>query len=160
MGARDWSGFYINSCTTLLQTSGSTEASLQEMEDRVRDVFPPEEGDDDEELEGWTGRSDPSTSVEEDSTDKGEGDEQAKEGKEKEPAAEQRVARRHDDTLTIFQSPALQFFQQRTFQGLEYSADMEQSTSLQQGLFGTASGYATATATKAQADENGKKEAT
>ena len=43
--------------------------------------------------------------------------------------------------MTIFNSPALEFFQQRSFQGLEFSAEEGASTKVQQGQFGTASGY-------------------
>jgi diphthamide biosynthesis protein 2 len=144
LGARDWTGYYINSTTTLMQDSGATESGLQAMEERVRDTFPPEE-DDEDEAKDLTGQSTSYAQEEEDEEEEKEGDEQGdataivESEQQKEKA--QQIAKRQDDRMTIFNSPALEFFQQRTFQGLEFSAEEGASTKVQQGQFGTASGY-------------------
>ena len=141
LGARDWTGYYINSTTTLMQDSGATESGLQAMEERVRDTFPPDEDDEDEVID-LTGQSMSYAQEREEEEGDEQGDATATaESEQEQKEKAQQIAKRQDDRMTIFNSPALEFFQQRTFQGLEFSAEEGASTKVQQGQFGTASGY-------------------
>ena len=167
LGARDWTGNYVNSCATLLDEGdeGFSSQGLQVMLERVRQEFieayeqeeelmtglpsKEEEGEKagqgqeqeqklEQELQGLLPPQPPS--VAQDGTTEVSGSEKESE-KVSVSDRHGQVARRQDDRLTVFQSPALAFFKGRSFQGLEYSAEVDAPTVLEEGLYGTASGY-------------------